>query len=222
MMKQLYIFALAQIVAIAPAFSAASLTPSANGDQQQLRTLEGKFFTHEDVNRTLDDRLANLEVFVFGAKRTGTFHDRIARLAQTCSNVESPAYKMSNPAPAVSAKSSQPLAVAHQPRRVIYYPEPYTYASDEDEPDEKPIVTLRRSASVRQNITVVDRIEWLEVNLFGRKDCAGKIQKRVAKLENCVYGLRTAQTQEPSITARVNKLWCAFNASSRDNARRNG
>jgi len=210
MMKQLYIFALAQIVSIAPALASVSSASLAASDKQELSVLETKFFTHEDVNRTLDERLDKIESLVFGAKMQGSFHERLTRIADTCSREQAPAYK---PEPPRLSQPAKPAALAHQPARVQTFPALTSYEIDEDQPDARPTVYFHHAAAVRQTVTVVDRIEWLEMSLFGRKDCAGKIQKRVAKLENCVYGLKASQVTEPSITARVNKLWYAVNAS---------
>jgi hypothetical protein len=212
MMKQLYIFALAQIISIAPALaSVASDLPTA-GDKQKLSTLESQFFTHEDVNRTLNQRLDNIETFVFGATTKGSFHERLTRISDTCSK-ETAASKPVSHSP-YAMQPSQPTAVAHQPVRVQSFPSLTSYEFDDNEAFTiKPNVHFQRASAVRQAGTVVDRIESMEMSIFGRKDCGAKLQKRVAKLENCVYGAKDSQGTDPSITDRVNKLWSAVNAS---------
>jgi hypothetical protein len=213
MMKQLYIFALAQIVSIAPALASVPSDLPTAGDKQKLSALETQFFTHEDVNRNLNQRLDNVESFVFGATTTGSFHQRLARISDTCSKEQTAAAKP-EPRASRAMQPSQPTTVAHQPVRVQTFPSLTTYEFDDREAiTSRPTVHFQRASAVRQSGTVVDRIECLEMSIFGRKDCGGKLQKRVAKLENSVYGAKDSPDSAPSITDRVNKLWSAVNAS---------
>lgn len=171
---------------------------SAPSSEDQLSALECKFLAHRDVRHNAVERLENMERFVYGASRKGTVRDRISALTKS------------------AGASEHPLAKCDTVHDVAILP-----MSSVMTPEEPPLATLPvqfpllRKARVVQYLTVADRIEILELNIFGRKECAMRLQLRVARLEQSLVGT-ICQRPDSTLTSRVNKLWSMMHGVNPD------
>ncbi|HEY9776706.1 MAG TPA: hypothetical protein V6C81_23285 [Planktothrix sp.] len=188
---------------------ALAATPIAASDQNTLAALETKLFTHPDAARNINERVNNVERFVYGTSKSGDLHVRIAALAGA---VARPIASTSTASANTTIERAKQIAQARsqlQPASTIPFQSVVAPAAHEPKVTMVPQIVMPRRAHVEKVGTVVDRIESLEVNVFGRRECAKKLQVRVARLEKSLFGNDFGDTTE-SITARVNRLWFAY------------
>jgi hypothetical protein len=190
-------------------------------DESVLRSLETVIFTHPDEQRSIDDRVARLESFVFGMTKSGNTHGRIRALKLCIAPPEdtaqvsraastAPSHQLAQPARSTandreSANNAAHRHIGFSPVSSVSYKEPSI--------SWVPQIVIPKKARVQTVFTVVDRIESLEMDVFGRKECAKKLQVRVSRLEKSLLGSDYGTAPE-TITYRVNRLWCTYNGQS--------
>jgi hypothetical protein len=146
---------------------------------EKLSQLEVRFFEHPYGNDNVDGRLKRLELFVFGAQRTGTEDKRLTNLIAALPTVKTAAK------PPVETTAERAPAPEVEPR---FAPSPAT-AYGAPTGVEATISELEQQVTGNTNKqqSLHDRVSALE-NIVGapNADHSGSIVHRVARLQNAV------------------------------------
>lgn len=190
-MKLLCSVAAVFLCALTPAMAAESLSAD---DEAKLEAMEIKFFAHTNLRNDTTQRVDALEQFVLGTTTQATAQRRIYRLTVSTG---------------LNLNDRHAEKIAQAPSRIVPAVAPTQRMDSPDTLEFTGPVYLMKKVSVQKVNTVVDRIESLETALIGRKDCAQRLQKRVARLENIMFG-NSIDEESTTITARVNRLMQAM------------